>query len=317
MKVFFSFCHPGPPRLALLPAAQRNCKQFFFKHLIKLMFKKKVCVDDGRDTIQKSHRDLRKALKTQRRRNKSSTVDLKYGRWMPKNRYNVDQVPPPFVNEQDKTYDRLGAKQVWVSQPSSGLDKRQSTLQLCIRADREQNVKPALIFGGKGRVATEDKEKYDRVDMYFQQNAWMDEEVNMQWVQGTLIPGIGNDKEEKVLFVDNVDFQQSQQLHERGRNQINATVYMLPEHHTDKIQPIDAGCGRMMKVKIGAALETWLVEETNLDKWQDRLSAKDRRIPMTQWTGELWSELSDDQTFFKGLFGKTGCLLTADGSDDV
>ena len=148
-------------------------------------------------------------------------------------------------------YDTLGAKQVWVSQPSSGLDKRQATLQLCIRADGEQNVKPALIFRRKGRMANEEKEKYDkRVDAYFQQNAWMDEEINMQWVQGTLIPGIGNDKEEKVLFADNVGFQQSHQFHETCRNQINTTVYMLPENHIDKIQPIDAGCGRMMKVKI-------------------------------------------------------------------
>ena len=98
-----------------------------------------------------------------------------------------------------------------MSPPSSGLDKRQATLQLCFGADGEQNVKPALIFRGKGRVATEEKEKYDKgVDVYFQQNAWMDEEINMQWVQGTLIPIIGNDKEEKVLFADNVRFQQSQ-----------------------------------------------------------------------------------------------------------
>ena len=104
------------------------------------------------------------------------------------------QVPVPFVNEQDKTYDTLGAKQVCVSQPSSGLDKRQATLQLCIGADGEQNVKPALIFRGKGRVATEEKEKYDkRVDVYFQQNAQINEEISMRWVQGTLIPGIRND----------------------------------------------------------------------------------------------------------------------------
>ena len=235
---------------------------------------------------------------------------------MPKNTYNVDQVPLPFVNEQDKTYDTLGAKQVWVSQPSSGLDKRQTTLQLCIRADGEQNVKPALIFRGKGHVATEDKGKYDkRVDMYFQQNACMDEEISMQWVQGTLNSGIGNDKE-KVLFADNVGFQESQQFHETCRNQTNTTVYMLPENHTDKIQPIDAGCGWMMKVKTGAAMKTWLEEENNLDKWEYRLSAKDR-ISMTQWTGESWSQLSNDQTFLMRLFEKTGCLLTGDGSSDV
>ena len=45
----------------------------------------------------RNSRDFRKALKTQRRRKKSHTVDPKYGRWMPKNRYNIDQVPVPFV----------------------------------------------------------------------------------------------------------------------------------------------------------------------------------------------------------------------------
>ena len=56
-----------------------------------------------------------------------------------------------------------------MSQPSSGLDKQQATVQLCLRADGEQKVKPPLIFRGKGCVATEEKEKYDkRVDMYFQ-----------------------------------------------------------------------------------------------------------------------------------------------------
>ena len=52
--------------------------------------KEKVGADDGRDTIQKFHRDLRKALKTQRIRNKSYTVNPKYGRWIPKNGYNID-----------------------------------------------------------------------------------------------------------------------------------------------------------------------------------------------------------------------------------
>ena len=82
----------------------------------------------------------------------------------------------------------------------------------------------------------------------------------------------GMTKKKNFLFSDNVGFHQSQQFYETYRNQINTTVYMLPENHTDKIQPIDAGCGRIMKGKIGTAMETWLEEENNLDKWQDRLS---------------------------------------------
>lgn len=91
---------------------------------------------------------------------------------------------------------------------------------------------------------------------------------------------------------------------------------MLPENHTDKIQPNDAGCGQMMKVKIADALDRWLETEDNLCKWQDKLSAKDKRILMTQWTGEAWSEFKENKGFLKRLFEKTGCLITIDGSGD-
>ena len=65
----------------------------------------------------------------------------------------------------------------------------------------------------------------------------------MQWTNNTLIPGIGDDEEEKVLSADNVSFQQSQKFHKTWRDEINTTVYMLPENHTDKIQSVGAGCG--------------------------------------------------------------------------
>lgn len=78
--------------------------------------KKKNSAEDGRETIQRFHRDLRKAVKSKRRRNKSRmhnlAIDKKYGRWSSKNRYNIDQVPLPFVIDQDKTYDITGNKQV-------------------------------------------------------------------------------------------------------------------------------------------------------------------------------------------------------------
>ena len=46
--------------------------------------------------------------------------------------------------------------QLWILQPGSGLDKRQATLQLCIRAEGQQTVKPAIIFRGKGNISTEE-----------------------------------------------------------------------------------------------------------------------------------------------------------------
>ena len=63
-------------------------------------------------------------------------------------------------------------------------------------------------------------------------------------------------------------------------------------------------------------MEKWLKEEKNLEKWHDKLSARDRRILMTKWTAEAWREPSRNKEFLKRLFEKTGYLLTADGSND-
>ena len=144
----------------------------------------------------------------------------------------------------------------------------------------------------------------------------MDSQFNQEWVKRTLIPGIGTSPQEKVIFADNIGFQQEKGFHEMCRKEINAIIYLLPENHTDKVQPIDAGFGKQMKAKIGEAMEEWLEEDENLDMWHDSLSAKQRRILMTQWTGKARRKLSSDKMFAKKLFIKTGCLMTADGSDD-
>ena len=100
-------------------------------------------------------------------------------------------------------------------------------------------------------MSSAEKDKDDeRVDVLFEQNAWMDEEVNMQWCSKTPSCGVGNSEQEKLIFAKNVRFQQSKEFHEACRNEVNATVYMVPENHTNKIQPIDAGCGWMMKLKL-------------------------------------------------------------------
>ena len=93
-------------------------------------------------------------------------------------------------------------------------------------------------------------------------------------------------------------------------------VYLLPENHTDKVQPIDAGYGKMMKKKIGEQMEKWLGEEKNLEMWHDSIPAKTRRVLMTKLAGAAWRELYSDKHFVKKLFETTGCLMTANGDDD-
>ena len=154
-------------------------------------------------SIQHFHRSLRKALKTKRGRNPTAKIHPKWGRWLPQNRYNVDQVPLPFINDQDKNIRGKGADQVWVSQPSSGHDKREAPLQLCIRATGSQTVRPVIVFRGKEKLSPEELSKYDkRIEVYFQENGWMDRKVNNEWTERTLIPGILDKTKESVIFAD-------------------------------------------------------------------------------------------------------------------
>ena len=188
--------------------------------------KKKDSNEDSRASIQLFHHSLRGALQTKRQRDQEAEIHPKWDRWLPTNRYNVDQVPLPFVLDQDKTYADKGSKQVWVSQPASGLEKRQATLQLCIRASGEQTIKPAIVFRRKGNITLDELAKYDkRLDVYFQDKGWMDIKTIKEWTERTLMPGILDTRKESVLFADNVSFQTETEFHEILRKKSN-TIYI-------------------------------------------------------------------------------------------
>ena len=69
-----------------------------------------------------------------------------------------------------------------------------------LRAEGEQTVKPAIIFRGKRNVSSEEQVKYDKdVDVYFQIDAWVDAEVNMQWTRHTLHNGLGDEPLRRCL----------------------------------------------------------------------------------------------------------------------
>ena len=161
---------------------------------------------------------------------------------MGENRWNVDQVPLPFICNQDKTYAEVGDGPVWIRQPGSGLDNRQATLRLCIRPSSEQTVKPAIVFNGLSNISPLERSQYDkRVNVYFQHHAWMDIAINMQWTKQTFLPGLKDKSHESVLFCDNVNFQTLKEFYELCKSEGNTVVYLLPNDQTDKVQPIDQG----------------------------------------------------------------------------
>ena len=95
--------------------------------------------DDKMEAIRQFHQSIRRKAKSEQ-----SSGPL--GRWTLRHIANVDQTPLPFTFTDGATYVDTGEKTVWVRGGSSGLDKRQCTVQLTLFADGEPRVKPLSYF---------------------------------------------------------------------------------------------------------------------------------------------------------------------------
>ena len=99
---------------------------------------------------------------------------------MPEERLNVDQTLCPFAFTTKQTYHLFEGtdqhqEKVWISQPGSGLNKRQCTLHIHFRPTGP-HPKLAIIFRGTGKCISDDEVqmRHPNVDVYFHEKAWVD-----------------------------------------------------------------------------------------------------------------------------------------------
>lgn len=253
--------------------------------------------------------------------------DEKWGAFKPSERLNVDQSPLPFVINVKKTYDyvepgKSKEHNTWISQPGSGLEKRQCSLQVMIRGDGKQ-PRLAVVFRGKGNVKPHERLAWHpKVEVYFQANAWMDTETCLKWAKNTLRKFTEEENLSKFLLLcDNLEAQTSAQFKEYISS-LSGLVWYGLKNGTDLWQVVDAGIAQMLKVLTGIEHNEWLDQDDNADRWfshENKFTASERRILITHWTGDAWEKLISSpkyESFIKKCWQKTGCLITANGSDD-
>ena len=116
---------------------------------------------------------------------------------------------------------------VWVSNPGSGLEKRQCTFQVCFSAE-DNSTRIEIVFRGKsdGKYINEiEKQSYHKgVNVYWQANAWMDLDRSLQWVEKTLKPATQGSEDEFLLLCDNLGCQTNVEFQKAVRK-INGLVY--------------------------------------------------------------------------------------------
>jgi len=248
-----------------------------------------------------------------------TTVYELWGRFRPEHRFNMDQVPLPFVVNQDYTYTDHGDKTLHVKCPAEALRKRQFTMHIVMNAGRS-NMKCGyidVVAKGKGlRVTKAEKEAWDnRVKFFWQKNAWVDSIV-MQGLAKRFV-GYKNKKfgEDQwvIMFCDNLAAHVDSDVKTIfGDGKV--LLVFFPPAMTEVIQPIDAGYGRSTRCCIGNELDRWLMDTSNLEKWEANLTASERRILVSYLVGQANSKMMSDEMdgLRIGCFERTGCLITRD-----
>lgn len=230
---------------------------------------------------------------------------------------NMDQTPLPFVLDDGTTYDKKGSKEVWAVSGSSDLEKRQCTVQLTIFGDGVSRVRPTIIFRGKGkRINAEERKKWDRrVKVYFQPNAWCDENVMKEWTSdewGNLFsnpPTAGSSGKILIADVQQTDAVKHL-LHKKKTVLVN-----VPPGCTSRVQPLDVSVNKPFKNYVREEFEKHL--DDNLERYvEGKIGASERRVLTTKWVANAWEKVTASKECVIRSFVKCGLTNNLDGTED-
>jgi hypothetical protein len=302
--------------------------------------------DNAKKSIESLTLPLAAFLSTLRkfRMRHSKPTDTKYGKFGLFNTFNVDQVPLPFASADPRTVEFIGTKRVWIKQPGSGLDKRQATLQLLIRPKGKQ-PKPTLLFRGQAtpkracdrRKREEEEKGYDEdVNVLWQAKAWADTVTCVEWARKCFKIFVDEDSnisedEECLLLADSLRSQTKSTFTDAVKASVNARTLFGLKDGSHLWQPVDHHVGAAYHRKMDAYYVEWMASSDG-ELYDSSVPVSKRRQLMTQWAGRAYRQLEASRelaeekraadpiappSMFYAAFLRTGCLITADGSDDA
>ena len=257
--------------------------------------------------------------------------DARFGRWEPRDRYSLDQVPCMLVEGDKRTYHFKGANEhVWVAGSGKGDEgKRFCSLQILARM---KNGDPRLMYNGQPwpevcfrglgqRISKEEKDGYNKhVYVRFDAKAWYNESKCLEWAQERMKDATVDAQRcgrESVLITDNLYGQTTDEFRRAIWDSAKSKVHLLPGGLTDLLQLIDAGFGYLIKFYMGEFHSAWMLEldGANLDQWTFGMEMWEKRVHITNMLHLAYAKACSTYDFEK-VAGKLGMLITIDGSGD-
>ena len=277
--------------------------------------------------IKRWHARFRRRLKACN----PETLHPKWGRWLPRDRLSIDQVPCNLREGGKCTYDEKGATRIWLAGTKADDGKRFCTLQIIARAangapgtPRRGQPKIGVIFRGQGkRISAEERAGWHPdCDVRFQPKAWADAEYCELHAAHEMVAATEparRESRESVAIYDNLYGQTTAEHEQILSRKAKCARHLLPTGVTAEIQLIDDGVGYAVKNEMGYALDSYLEEGENLQKWTNEgehgFAMWEKRVLITRLAGEAWERVCERFDFEKAAT-RIGMMLTIDGTGD-
>ena len=171
-----------------------------------------------------------------------------WGRFPPSRRYNFDQVPLPFVVDQDFTFTTIDDEHPHIKTPGEALQKRQFTMHVVTNdgIGGESYGWVDLICKGTGtQIRQSEKDLWDKsTTVFWKKKAWVDNTVMVQLANHFVQHKLDKHGPDVwvIAFCDNLKAHVSNEVRDIfGRAKV--LLCFFPPNMTHIAQPIDAGIG--------------------------------------------------------------------------
>jgi hypothetical protein len=173
----------------------------------------------------------------------------------------MDQTPVPFSFQSNKTLEKAGIKTVHIRKSTS--DTKRVTCALTVTASG-RILTPFLIFKGspKGRIVKKELPNFNKECIYAcQENAWMDEEIMLLWVEKVLKPYVAMcpDGIVPLIFMDSFRCHMMANI-VKACQDLGVQVEHIPGGCTYLCQPVDIGVNKPFKTQMRNLWENWMID---------------------------------------------------------
>ena len=205
---------------------------------------------------------------------------------------NMDQTPIPFTFNSKSTLDVVGARTVHVHKSTN--DTKQATAAITITASGKM-LPPLLVFKGakNGRIVKKEFPTFDK-SMYYacQENAWMDEQVMLLWVEKVLKPYVESAPEGIVplLLLDSYHYHVMASVVNEIQD-LGVEVEHIPGSCTYLCQPVDIGINKPYKKHMRQQWELWMISEGMVEGTTSPPS-REQIVNWAKYANETMSEVN-------------------------